>query len=155
MPEIKVGDMAPDFETLNDKNEKVKLSDFRGKRVVLYFYPADETRGCTVQACAFRDAYPEFEEQNAIVLGVSPQGVESHQGFRDHYELPFPLLVDEDKAICELYDVWRLRTRQDGTSSMGVSRSHFVIDEQGKVIDVQYGVTPENSPVFSLATLAG
>jgi peroxiredoxin Q/BCP len=152
MPEIKVGDQAPDFETLNDKNEKVKLSDFLGKRVVLYFYPRDETRGCTIQACGFRDIYPQVEEKNAVVLGVSPDNVESHQGFRDHHGLPFPLLVDEDKKIAELYDVWRERER-DGVKSMGIARSHFVIDEQGKVIDVQYNVAPEASPELSIKIL--
>src|SRR5687767_14177116 len=85
MAQINVGDQAPEFETLNDKNEKVKLSDYRGKRVVLYFYPKDETRGCTIQACGFRDIYPQVEEKNAVVLGVSPDSVESHQGFRDNH----------------------------------------------------------------------
>jgi peroxiredoxin Q/BCP len=152
MPQISVGDQAPDFETLDDKNSKVKLSDYRGKRVVLYFYPKDETRGCTIQACGFRDVYPQVEEKNAVVLGVSPDGVESHQGFRDHHGLPFPLLVDEDKAISELYGVWQERER-DGQKFMGIARSHFVIDESGKVVDVQYNVAPEASVELSVKSL--
>jgi peroxiredoxin Q/BCP len=149
---IKVGDQAPDFETVDDKNNKVKLSDFRGKRVVLYFYPKDDTRGCTIQACGFRDSYPEVTEKNAVVLGVSPDGVESHQAFKTKFELPFPLLVDEDKKIMESYGVWQERER-DGQKFMGVARSHFVIDEQGKVVDVQYNVAPENSPTLSIPLL--
>jgi len=152
MPDISVGEQAPDFETVNDKNEPVKLSDFRGQKVVLYFYPKDETRGCTIQACGFRDSYPQVQEKNAVVLGVSPDDVASHQGFRDHHELPFPLLVDEDKAIATKYNVWRERER-DGVKSMGIARSHFVIDENGKVVDVQYNVAPEASPELSINAL--
>jgi peroxiredoxin Q/BCP len=152
MAQLKTGDAAPDFETLNDKNEKVKLSDYRGRKVVLYFYPKDETRGCTIQACGFRDIYPQVEEKNAIVLGVSPDDVESHQGFRDHHELPFPLLVDEDKKIAESYGVWQERER-DGQKFMGIVRSHFIIDEQGNLKDVQYAVAPEASPELSVNAL--
>ena len=153
MPEIKIGDTAPDFETVDDQNRKVRLSDYRGRRVVLYFYPKDDTRGCTIQACGFRDTYPAIEEQNAVVLGVSPDGVESHQLFKSKFDLPFSLLVDEDKAICQLYDVWRERER-DGVKSMGVARSHFVIDETGKVVDLKYSVAPEDSPVLSVGSLS-
>src|SRR5687767_13587395 len=96
MAQIKVGDPAPDFETVNDRDQKVKLSDYRGKRVVLYFYPKDDTPGCTRQACGFRDNYGGIESKNAVVLGVSPDGLDSHQAFRDKFSLPFPLLVDED-----------------------------------------------------------
>jgi peroxiredoxin Q/BCP len=154
MAQIKVGDTAPDFETTTDKDEKVKLSDYRGKRVVLYFYPKDDTPGCTTQACGFRDIYGDVEVKNAVVLGVSPDGVESHQQFRDKFSLPFPLLTDEDKAICEAYGVWQERER-DGRKFMGVARSHFVIDENGKVTDVQYNVTPTDSVSLSMATLGG
>jgi peroxiredoxin Q/BCP len=149
---INVGDQAPDFETVDDKNAKVSLKDFRGKRVVLYFYPKDDTRGCTIQACGFRDSYPQIEEKNAVVLGVSPDGVESHQAFKTKFDLPFPLLVDEDKKISEAYGVWQERER-DGQKFMGVARSHFVIDEAGKVLDVQYNVAPDNSPVLSIPLL--
>ncbi len=149
---IQVGELAPDFETVNEKNEKVRLSDFRGKRVVLYFYPKDDTRGCTIQACGFRDTYPQVEERNAVVLGVSPDGVESHEAFVTKLDLPFSLLVDEDRKICESYGVWQERER-DGQKSMGVARSHFVIDEQGKVIDLQYSVSPDDSPLLSIKSL--
>jgi peroxiredoxin Q/BCP len=141
---IKVGDMAPDFETVNDKNEKVRLSDLRGKRVVLYFYPKDDTPGCTAQACGFRDSYAEIEAKNAVVLGVSPDDVASHQKFKSKFDLPFPLLADTDHRICEAYGVWGERSMY-GRTFMGVNRSHFVIDEQGRVVDVQYGVSPADS----------
>ncbi len=152
MAEIKVGDQAPDFETTNDKNEKVKLSDYRGKRVVLYFYPKDDTPGCTTQACGFRDNYAQVEGKNAVVLGVSPDNVASHQAFKSKFDLPFPLLTDEDKKISESYGVWRERER-DGQKFMGVARSHFVIDENGKVVDVQYNVVAADSPDLSIKVL--
>lgn len=154
MSEIKVGDQAPDFETVNDKDEKVRLSDLRGKRVVLYFYPRDDTPGCTTQACGFRDVYPQVSEKNALVLGVSPDDVASHQAFKSKFSLPFPLLVDTNHQICETYGVWRERERPTGEKFMGVARSHFVIDEQGKVVDVQYNVRPEDSVRLSMETLA-
>ena len=149
MAQIKVGDQAPDFETTNDKAEKVRLSDYRGKRVVLYFYPKDDTPGCTTQACSFRDIYGDVEVKNAVVLGVSPDSVESHQAFRDKFSLPFPLLTDEDKSIANAYGVWGERERE-GNKFMGIFRSHFVIDEDGKVVDAQYNVAPADS-----AKLAG
>src|SRR5262245_52896424 len=120
MPALKVGHQAPDFETVDGRQEKVRLSDDRGRKALLYFSPADETRGCTIQACGFRDVYPQVEEKNAVVLGVSPDGVESHKGFKEHYELPFPLLVDEDKSISNLYGVWQERERPTGEKFMGV-----------------------------------
>jgi peroxiredoxin Q/BCP len=153
MPEINVGDEAPDFETVNDQNEKVRLSDFRGKRVVLYFYPKDNTSGCTAQACGFRDVYPEVEEKNAVVLGVSPDSAKSHQGFKTKHSLPFPLLVDSDHKISEAYGVWREKSMY-GRKYMGVLRSHFVIDENGKVVDVRYNVKATDSPKLSVKALA-
>jgi peroxiredoxin Q/BCP len=152
MPELKIGDMAPDFETVDDKGQKVKLSDFRGRRVVLYFYPKDDTPGCTTQACGFRDNYDAVREKNAVVLGVSPDGVESHQKFRDKFGLPFPLLVDQDKTIANLYGVWGEREFA-GRKYMGVQRSHFVIDEEGKLIDVKYGVRPNDSVALAIPLL--
>jgi len=152
--ELKPGDEAPNFETVDDKNEKVKLSDFRGKKVVLYFYPKDETRGCTIQACGFRDIYPQVEEKNAVVLGVSPDDAESHKAFKEHHELPFPLLVDTDHSIHTLYGTWGERKRPDSDETyMGVLRSHFVIDEQGKIVDARYRVAPEDSPALSIKEL--
>src|SRR5256714_4475397 len=118
MAQIKVGDQAPDFETTNDKAEKVKLSDYRGKRVVLYFYPKDDTPGCTTQACGFRDAQSSIQGKNATVLGVSPDDVASHQAFKSKFNLNFPLLVDTDHRIAEAYGTWRERER-DGQKFMG------------------------------------
>jgi peroxiredoxin Q/BCP len=144
MADLKAGDAAPDFEATNDAGEKVKLSDLRGKRVVLYFYPKDNTTGCTQQACSFRDSYPQIEEKNAVVLGVSPDSARSHQGFRSKYDLPFSLIVDSDHAVAEKYGVWREKSMY-GRKYMGILRSHFVIDEQGKVVDAQYSVKASES----------
>jgi peroxiredoxin Q/BCP len=152
MAELKAGDQAPDFEAINDQGEKVKLSDYRGRRVVLYFYPKDNPTGCTAQACAVRDAYPEVEVKNAVVLGVSPDSVKSHQGFKSKYTLPFPLLVDTDHAIAEAYDVWREKSMY-GRKYMGILRSHFVIDEDGKIVDVQYNVKASASASSALKVL--
>ncbi len=150
--ELKVGDIAPDFEALTDAGERVRLGDFRGQRVVLYFYPKDDTPGCTTQACGFRDNYPIIEESNAVVLGVSPDSQASHQKFKTKYDLPFTLLVDEDHAIAELYGVWGEKTMY-GKTSMGILRSHFVIDEEGKIIDAHVKVKPEDSVQFVLTAL--
>ena len=152
MTELKVGDTAPDFETVNENGEKVKLSDYRGKRVILYFYPKDNTPGCTTQACNFRDSYPQFEGKNAVVLGVSPDSAKSHTSFRTKFELPFPLLVDADHAIAEKYDVWREKSMY-GRKYMGMLRSHFVIDEQGKIAAIAYNVKAPDSAKLSLAAL--
>ena len=103
---LKVGDTAPDFELSSDSGQTVKLSDFRGKRVVVFFYPKDDTPGCTTQACGFRDNYLQIEEKNATVLGVSPDGVKSHQKFKTKFNLPFVLLADEEHKVAEAYGVW-------------------------------------------------
>jgi len=144
MSKLQVGDMAPDFETVTETGKKVKLSDYRGKRVVLYFYPKDDTPGCTTQACNFRDAYADIQAHNAVVLGVSPDDVESHKKFSSKFSLPFPLLVDEDHAIAEAYGVWAEKTNY-GKKYMGIVRSHFVIDENGKIVDTQYNVKADAS----------
>lgn len=147
-----IGEMAPDFEALTDSGETVKLSDYRGKRVVLYFYPKDDTSGCTKQACGFRDRYPEIEEREAVVLGVSPDGQASHAKFRAKYDLPFTLLVDQDHAIAELYGVWGEKSMY-GKKYMGIVRSHFVIDAEGKIADVRFKVRPADSPVLAIEAL--
>jgi len=149
---LKAGDPAPDFTTTTDTGATVKLSDFRGKRVVLYFYPKDDTSGCTTQACGFRDNYPVIEEKNAVVLGVSPDGVASHQKFKTKFDLPFTLLVDEDHAISQAYGVWGERSNY-GKTYMGVTRSHFIIDEQGNIADAQVKVSPTESVERALAAL--
>jgi thioredoxin-dependent peroxiredoxin len=150
--QINVGDQAPDFATVDDSNRPAKLSDLRGKKVVLYFYPKDDTPGCTRQACGFRDSYEGLESMNTVVLGVSPDSVESHQAFKSKHGLPFPLLVDLDHSIAEAYGTWVQRER-DGNKFMGIARSHFVIDEEGTVIDAQYNVSPEDSVTLSMASV--
>jgi len=149
---LKVGDMAPDFELPSETGEKVKLSDFRGKRVVLFFYPKDNTSGCTTQACGFRDNYPVIEEKNAVVLGVSPDDEKSHQSFKSKYDLPFTLLVDADHKVAETYGAWGERSNY-GKTYMGIIRSHFIIDEAGKLADVQVQVSPTDSVERAMAAL--
>lgn len=150
--ELKAGDPAPDFTAVTDTGATIKLSDYRGKRVVLYFYPKDDTPGCTTQSCGFRDAYPRIEEKNAVVLGVSPDGVKSHVKFKTKFNLPFTLLVDEDHAISEAYGVWGEKSFM-GKKYMGIERSHFVIDEQGVIVEAAVKVKPEESVQRAIAAL--
>jgi peroxiredoxin Q/BCP len=152
MSELKNGDLAPEFELPTDSGATLKLSDLRGKRVVLYFYPKDDTSGCTTQACGFRDAYPQIEERNAVVLGVSPDGVKSHQKFKTKYDLPFVLLADEEHQVAEAYGVW-VEKSMYGKQYMGISRSHFVIDEQGRIVDAQAKISPTDSVEMALAAI--
>lgn len=147
-----VGDYAPDFELISDAGTKVRLSDFRGQRVILYFYPKDDTPGCTTQACGFRDSYPAIEEKNGVVLGISPDGVESHRKFKTKFNLPFSLLVDEDHSVAELYGVWGEKTNY-GRKYFGVIRSHFVIDENGRITEAQIKVSPDYSVESALKAL--
>jgi peroxiredoxin Q/BCP len=152
MTTLSIGDMAPAFSAVTDQGNHVSLNDFRGQRVVLYFYPKDDTSGCTTQACGFRDQYPAVREKNAVVLGVSPDGVASHQKFKSKYDLPFTLLVDSDHAIADAYGVWGEKSMY-GKKYMGIIRSHFVIDEDGRLIDVQYKVSPKDSTAKAIAVL--
>lgn len=149
---IKVGDMAPDFELPSDSGETVKLSDYRGRRVVVFFYPKDNTPGCTTQACGFRDNYLAVEEKNAVVLGISPDGVKSHQKFKTKYNLPFVLLADEQHTVAEAYGVWAQKS-MFGKKYMGIERSHFVIDEEGRIADAQVSVSPKDSVERAMAAL--
>jgi peroxiredoxin Q/BCP len=149
---IAVGVVAPDFELVNDENKPVKLSDFRGQKVILYFYPKDDTSGCTTQACGFRDVYPQIDEKNAVVLGVSPDGVKSHQKFKTKYNLPFMLLVDDAHTVAEAYGVW-VEKSMYGRTYMGVERSHFVIDEDGIIIEEARKVKPADSVTKAVAAL--
>lgn len=128
-----VGKPAPDFELEAHTGEKVKLSDFRGKKVILYFYPKDMTPGCTAEACDFRDAHGRFGELNAVILGVSPDPAKRHRTFSEKYGLPFLLLADVDHQVAELYGVWKLK-KMYGREFMGIERSTFVIDEQGVLV---------------------
>jgi peroxiredoxin Q/BCP len=140
---IEEGKLAPDFELPTDSGETVKLSELRGKPVVLYFYPKDDTPGCTTQACGIRDAYGEFERAGAVVLGVSPDSEKSHVKFKDKYELPFTLLADTDHTVAEQYGVWGEKSFA-GKKYMGVNRSTFVIDADGNVKRVMHDVKPAN-----------
>jgi peroxiredoxin Q/BCP len=133
---LSIGDGAPDFVLPGDTGKAVRLSDYRGRRVILYFYPKDDTTGCTAQACGFRDRFPEITDHNAVVLGISPDSAESHRSFKTKYNLPFLLLVDADHAVAKSYGVW---------SGLGMIRSHFVIDEKGMLEDVQIRISPTDS----------
>ena len=129
---LKVGNKAPDFTAVTDGGEKVKLKDFQGKNVVLYFYPKDNTSGCTKEACDFRDSIAAFKQRGTVVLGVSPDGVKSHEKFKTKFELPFPLLADEDHAIATKYGVWKEKSMY-GRKYMGIERTTFVIGPDGKL----------------------
>ena len=146
------GDVAPDFELPTDSGGTVKLSSLRGKPVVLYFYPKDDTPGCTAQACGIRDAYGEFERAGAVVLGVSPDDEGSHVKFREKYSLPFTLLADTDHAVAEQYGAWGEKT-YSGRTYMGVKRTTFVIDADGRVSKVMENVKPATHADDVLAAL--
>ncbi len=130
--ELKEGDPAPDFYASLDDGNVVSLGDFRGKKVVFYFYPKDDTPGCTREACAFRDGIAQIQARGAVVLGVSADSVESHQKFKEKYSLNFPLLSDPDKKIVQAYGVWKEKNMY-GRTYMGIERTTFLIDEQGKI----------------------
>lgn len=127
---ITVGELAPDFTLQNEHGEEVTLSQYKGKNVILYFYPKDMTPGCTTQACDFRDRYEAFKDLNTVILGVSPDPIERHQKFIDKYDLPFPLLADTEKKVAKLYGVWKLK-KMFGKEFYGIERSTFIIDGEG------------------------
>ena len=147
------GDLAPDFELATDGGGSIKLSDLLGKRVVLYFYPRDDTSGCTKQACGFRDHQAELAEQNAIVIGVSPDGVDSHDRFRDKYDLNFPLLSDPDHVVAETYGAWG-KKKMYGREYEGIIRSTFVIDAEGRIERVYSKVKAAENPQQVLGDLS-
>ena len=149
---LEEGTPAPDFELESDEGSTVRLTDLRGKPVVLYFYPKDDTPGCTKQACGFRDAYGEYRERGAVVLGVSPDDVGSHVKFKQKYGLPFTLLADPGHEVAERYGAWGERSFA-GKKYMGIIRSTFVIDPEGKVARAMYGVNAERNPAEVLAAL--
>ncbi len=130
MSQIQEGQAAPEFKLSDQEGKEVSLSGLKGTPVVLYFYPKDDTPGCTKEACAFRDAREEYEEAGAIVIGVSPDGPESHQKFTKKYDLTFPLLADIDKEVCQAFGVWKEKNMY-GKKSMGVERTTFIIDREG------------------------
>jgi thioredoxin-dependent peroxiredoxin len=149
---IEEGKPAPDFELQSDTGETVALNELRGRPVVLYFYPKDDTPGCTTQACGIRDVYGEFERAGAVVLGVSPDNERSHVKFKEKYELPFTLLADTDHAVANQYGVWGEK-KFAGKSYMGVIRSTFVIDADGTVKKVMRNVKPATHADDVLAAL--
>jgi peroxiredoxin Q/BCP len=149
---VEEGKTAPDFELTSDAGDRVKLSDLRGKPVVLYFYPKDDTPGCTVQACGIRDAYSKFQQRGAVVLGVSPDDEASHVKFRDKYELPFTLLADPTHQVAEDYGVW-VEKNAYGQKKMGIERSTFIIDPDGNVTKVMRRVKPDAHAGDVLAAL--
>lgn len=138
---LSAGLPAPDFEMLDDTNTLRKLSEFRGKNVVLYFYPADDTPGCTKEACNFRDDYSAYERANVVILGVSPDDVKSHVKFKQKFQIPFPLLVDEGHKVCDVYGVWGPK-KFLGRSYEGVLRTTFLINGNGEIIKVFENVRP-------------
>ena len=149
---VSEGDPAPDFTATTDAGERVSLSDFRGKPVVLYFYPRDDTPGCTAQACGMRDAYAEFESAGAVVLGVSPDSEKEHVKFKEKYDLPFTLLADPEHDVAEKYGTW-VERKNYGKTYMGVERSTFLIDREGRVAKVMRRVKPDTHAELVLEAL--
>jgi peroxiredoxin Q/BCP len=152
MKEFVSGDPAPDFVAAASNGKEVSLKDFRGKRVVLYFYPKDDTPGCTVQACAFRDRIKDFDKADAVVLGVSPDGIKSHGKFIEKFGLPFLLLADEDRTICGDYGVWAEKSMY-GRKYFGVARTTFLIDRRGRIARVFDKVKPKDHAQEVMAAL--
>lgn len=150
---LTIGTDAPDF-ALEDQNGDVRhLSDYRGQKVILYFYPKDMTAGCTKQACAFGELYPQFREKGAVVLGVSKDSVASHKKFEEKYGLPFPLLSDQEKTVITAYDVWKEK-KNYGKVTMGVVRTTYLIDEAGVIVKAFDKVKAAENPAQMLAELA-
>ena len=150
---IAPGTPAPDFELLTDAGEPLRLSSLRGRPVVLYFYPKDDTSGCTTQACGLRDGFPRFEAAGAVVLGVSPDDVRSHQRFKAKYSLPFALLADTEHAVAEQYGVWKEKSMY-GRTYLGVERTTYLIDARGAVAVVFERVKPATHAADVEAALA-
>lgn len=138
---LRVGDAAPPFQVLDHEGSRVSLGDFRGKRVVLYFYPKADTPGCTTESCEFRDAFPRFGKLDAVILGVSPDSPAKQSKFRAKYNLPFTLLADEDHAVAALYGVWKEKSMY-GKKYLGVERTTFIIDAAGAISHIFQKVKP-------------
>ena len=149
---VEEGQPAPDFTLESDTGEQVTLSQFRGRPVVLYFYPKDDTPGCTAQASGFRDDWEAYQERGAVVLGVSPDDVESHVAFKEKYDLPFTLLADPGHAVADLYGAWGEKTNY-GKTYTGVIRSTFVIDPEGNVATAMRNVRAQGNSEKVLAAL--
>jgi peroxiredoxin Q/BCP len=149
---LEPGDKAPAFTLLDQSGEKVKLSDFKGRKVLVYFYPKADTPGCTKQACGLRDAAPQIGD--TVVVGISPDKPAKQAKFDEKYGLGFPLLADEDHAVAEAYDVWREKSMY-GRKYMGILRSAFLIDEKGKIAEAWYKVSPADTTTNLLKSLQG
>lgn len=139
---LQKGSEAPDFVLMDENEEEHRLSDYRGKRIVLYFYPKDDTSGCTIEASEFRDDYDAYKEAGVVILGVSPDGSKSHSDFKEKYDLPFTLLADESHEVLEAYGAWGTK-QMHGNDYMGVLRTTYVIDEEGNIANIFENVTPE------------
>ena len=150
---VEEGGQAPDFELESDTGERVRLSQFRGRPVVVYFYPRDNTSGCTAQACELRDDYAAYQEHDAVILGISPDTTGSHAHFREQHGLPFTLLTDRDHHVAKLYGAWGEKTSY-GKNTEGLIRSTFVIDRAGRVVRAFRGVRPQGHSAQVLSSLA-
>ncbi len=150
---LQEGTLAPDFTLPDQRGEAKSLADFRGRKVILYFYPKDMTAGCTKQACGFAELYPQIREKGAVVLGVSKDSVASHKRFEEKYGLPFPLLSDPELKVIQAYDVWQEKVNY-GKVSMGVVRTTYLIDESGVIVKAMGKVKAAENPAQMLAALA-
>lgn len=149
---LDIGIKAPDFALPDQNGDMHSLSDYRGKKVILYFYPKDNTSGCTRQACGFSDRYPQFKEKGAVVLGVSKDSVASHKKFEEKYGLPFTLLSDTELEVIKAYDVWKEK-KNYGKVSMGVVRTTYLIDEEGLIVKAMDKVKAADNPQEMLEML--
>lgn len=142
---LEVRSLAPDFSLPDENGDLHKLSDYRGQKVILYFYPKDNTAGCTKQACGFKDRYPLIQEKGAVVLGISKDSVRTHKNFKTKYDLPFTLLSDPEHQVIEMYDVWKEK-KNYGRVYMGIVRSTYLIDENGIIVKALEKVKPDQNP---------
>ena len=149
---LEVGTMAPDFTLLNQNGEEISLSQYRGQKVILYFYPKDNTPGCTKQACGFAQLYPDFHEKGAVILGVSKDSVKSHKKFQEKYQLPFTLLSDPELQVIQAYDVWK-ENNMYGKKVMGVVRTTYLINEEGIIEKAYTKVKAAQNPEDMLEVL--
>lgn len=154
MAQLKSGDKAPDFELMDQHGSTVKLSDFRGRKALLYFYPKADTPGCTTQACSVRDAQTDFANSGVSVIGISPDNPQQQKKFDDKYDLGFPLLSDPDHAVADAYGVWGEKTMY-GKKYEGIIRSSFVINEEGEILEAWYKVSPKETVPNARQALEG
>ena len=149
---LEIGTKAPEFTLPDQDGNQVSLTDFKGKNVILYFYPKDNTPGCTTQACGFGELYPQFQEKDGVILGVSKDTVASHKKFQEKYSLPFPLLSDTELSVIKAYDVWQEKNMY-GKKTMGVVRTTYLIDEEGTIIKAFGKVKAKDNPAQMLELL--